>query len=50
MEKQPSLFGANYEEFPALFAKRAAKGYVVNLCRERFPLTRTVDALPLGSF
>jgi len=41
---------APVEEFQALFGKRAAKGYVVSLCRERFPLTRTVDALPLGSF
>ena len=38
------------EEFQALFAGRAEKGLLVCLCRERFPLTRTVDAVPFGSF
>lgn len=41
---------AAIEAFQALFPKRAAKGFVVCLCRERFPLTRTVDAVPLGAF
>jgi len=38
------------ESFQRLFGRRAAKGLVVCLCRERFPLSRTVDAVPLGSF
>lgn len=38
------------EEFQALFGARAEKGLLVCLCRERFPLTRTVDAVPFGSF
>lgn len=38
------------EEFQALFGERAEKGLLVCLCRERFPLTRTVDAVPIGSF
>ncbi|MBM4116644.1 ATP-binding protein [bacterium] len=38
------------EEFQALFGERAEKGLLVCLCRERFPLTRTVDAVPFGSF
>jgi predicted AAA+ superfamily ATPase len=41
---------AGIETFQKLFGKRAAKGYVVCLCRERFPLTRSVDALPIGAF
>jgi len=41
---------AAIEAFQALFAKRATKGYVVCLCHERFPLSRTVDAVPLGAF
>jgi predicted AAA+ superfamily ATPase len=38
------------ERFQALFGDRAPRGLVVCLCRERHPLTRTVEALPLGSF
>jgi uncharacterized protein len=38
------------EEFQALFGERAEKGLLVCQCRERFPLTRTVDAVPFGSF
>jgi hypothetical protein len=41
---------AGIEAFQKLFAKRAAKGYVVCLCKERFALTRSVDAVPLGAF
>lgn len=38
------------ETFQQLFGQRAAKGYVVCLCRERVPLTRSVEAVPLGAF
>ena len=38
------------ESFQRLVGRRAGKGLVVCLCRERFPLSRTVDAVPLGSF
>ena len=38
------------EAFHDLFPRRVDKGLVVCLCRERFPLTRRVDAVPLGSF
>jgi hypothetical protein len=38
------------EKFQSLFGSRAGRGIVVCLCRERFPLTRHVDAVPLGSF
>ncbi len=38
------------EEFQALFGERAEKGLLVCLCQERFPLTRSVDAVPFGSF
>jgi len=38
------------EEFQSLFGERAERGLLVCLCRERFPLTRTVDAVPFGSF
>ena len=41
---------AAIEEFQRLFGDRAEKGLVVSLCRERFPLTRNVDAVPLGAF
>lgn len=41
---------AAIEAFQALFPGRAAKGYVVCLCRERVPLSRSVDAVPLGAF
>ena len=41
---------AGVEEFQRLVGLRAGRGLVICLCRERFPLTRTVDALPLGSF
>lgn len=40
---------AGIEEFQRLFGRRAGKGLVISLCRERVPLTRTVDAIPLGS-
>jgi uncharacterized protein len=46
---RPSDAG-NLELFQELFSKRAEKGLLVCLCRERFPLTRTVDAVPFGSF
>lgn len=36
------------ERFQALFGARAARGLVVCLCRTRFPLTASVDAVPLG--
>ena len=38
------------EAFQRLVGRRAAKGLVVCLCPERFALSRTVDAVPLGSF
>lgn len=38
------------EEFQGLFGKRVGKGLVVCLCTERFPLSRRVDAVPLGAF
>jgi hypothetical protein len=41
---------AGIEEFQRLFGPRAGRGLVVCLCAERFALTRTVDAVPLGSF
>jgi uncharacterized protein len=41
---------APIEVFQRLFGKRAEKGLVVCLTRDRFPLTRTVDAVPLGAF
>lgn len=41
---------AGLEKFQKLFGARAPKALLVCLCRERFPLTRTVDAVPLGSF
>lgn len=47
----PSTYHASaIEVFQRLFGRRAGKGLVVCLCRERFALTRTVDAVPLGSF
>jgi hypothetical protein len=41
---------ASIVEFQRLFGRKAGKGLVVCLCRERFPLTREIDAVPLGSF
>lgn len=41
---------ASIERFQQLFGSRASKGLVICLCRERYPLTRSVDAVPLGSF
>jgi predicted AAA+ superfamily ATPase len=41
---------AGVERFQALFGQRAPRGLVVCLARERHPLTRTVEAVPLGSF
>lgn len=41
---------AAIKAFQALFGKRAGKGFVVCLCSERTPLSRTVDAVPLGAF
>jgi hypothetical protein len=41
---------AGIEELQRLLGRRASHGLVVCLCRERFPLTKTVDAVPLGSF
>ncbi|MCY3734964.1 MAG: ATP-binding protein [Gemmatimonadaceae bacterium] len=38
------------ERFQALFGDRAAPGLLVCLCRERFRLTSSVDAVPLGAF
>lgn len=38
------------ERFQRLFGETAGRGLLVCLCRERFPLTRTVDAVPLGGF
>lgn len=35
------------ERFQALFGDRAGPGLLVCLCRERFPLTPSVDAVPL---
>ncbi len=37
------------EHFQKLFSTRAAHGFIVCLCRERFPLTSSVDAVPLGA-
>lgn len=45
-----SRHAAGLERFQKLFGKRAAEGFVVCLCKERHPLTKTVDALPFGSF
>jgi hypothetical protein len=45
-----SRHAAGIEKFQKLFGKRAAEGFVVCLCQERHPLTKTVDALPFGSF
>jgi len=41
---------AAIEELQRLFGDRAGRGLVVCLCRERFPLTKSVDAVPLGAF
>jgi len=41
---------ASIAEFQRLFGRKAGKGLVVCLCRQRFPLTREIDAVPLGSF
>lgn len=41
---------AGLEAFQKLFPSRSGRGLLVCLCRERFPLTRSVDAIPLGSF
>ena len=38
------------ERFQALFGERAPRGLVVCLCRDRHRLTRSVEAMPLGSF
>ncbi len=38
------------ERFQALFGDRAGPGLLVCLCRERFRLTSSVDAVPLGAF
>ena len=38
------------ERFQALFGDRAGHGLLVCLCRERFRLTSSVDAVPLGAF
>jgi len=37
------------ERFQALAKRRAAHGYVVCLCRQPIPLSRTVTAVPLGA-
>ena len=36
------------EKFQQQFGERAGRGFVVCLCRERFPLSREVEAVPLG--
>jgi hypothetical protein len=41
---------AGIEELQRLLGKKVGRGLLVCLCRERFPLTRTVDAVPFGSF
>ena len=41
---------ASIVELQRLFGRKAGKGLVVCLCRKRFPLTREIDAVPLGSF
>ena len=41
---------AGIEKFQKLFGSKAGRGLVVCLCRERFPITRDVDAVPFGSF
>jgi predicted AAA+ superfamily ATPase len=41
---------AAIETFHELFGDGARPGYLVCLCRERLPLSRNVEALPLGSF
>ena len=37
------------ERFQALFGDRAGPGLLVCLCRERFPLTPSVEAVPLDA-
>ena len=37
------------ECFQKLFGTRAAHGFLVCICREHFPLTPSVDAVPLGT-
>ena len=41
---------AGIEQFQKLLGRRAGKGYVVCLSPARHPLTRRVDAIPLGSY
>jgi len=41
---------AAIEQFQGLLGPRAGKGLLVCLTRERYPLTHTVDAVPLGAF
>ncbi len=41
---------AGIEELQRLLGRNVGRGLLVCLCRERFPLTRTVDAVPFGSF
>ncbi|OGR90487.1 MAG: hypothetical protein A2V88_13045 [Elusimicrobia bacterium RBG_16_66_12] len=41
---------APIEAFQKLFGKRAGRGLVVCLVSERVPLSRTVDAVPIGVF
>jgi len=38
------------ERLQNLFGSRAGKGFLVCLCTRRFPLTRNVEAVPLGAF
>ena len=38
------------ERFQELMGPRSGHGLLVCMCRERFPLTRTVDAVPFASF
>jgi predicted AAA+ superfamily ATPase len=41
---------AAIEGFQGLFGSKVERGLVVCLCRERMPLTPTVDAVPFGTF
>jgi predicted AAA+ superfamily ATPase len=42
--------GSGIEELQRLLGRRVERGYVVCFCPDRVPLTRSVEALPLGAF
>ena len=39
---------ASIERFQKLLGQKAGKGLLVCLCKDRFPLTKSVEAVPLG--